>query len=198
MAACTCGGTRPRAVRLAEPFRIGQPARCLAAHILCIPPRPSPDRSSGRFLLHRRYKKRASALSKDLERRHDSILEKRVELECFRVLQHREALAGPQREEQLAAMLASQVTPPPLTPARALSPPPLVYNSRPPAPPFPFGPRRRSRPTLACPPVPNVLTPVFTPCEQEAREDELQSRYAELLRTRETLLQQTRARAAQS
>jgi len=86
------------------------------------------------------YKKRASALSKDLERRHDSILEKRVELECFRVLQHREALAGPQREEQLAAMLASQ----------------------------------------------------------EAREDELQSRYAELLRTRETLLQQTRARAAQS
>lgn len=113
MAACTCGGTRPRAVRLAEPFRIGQPARCLAAHILRFPPRPSPDRPSGRFLCRRRYKKRASALGKDLERRHDSILEKRVELECFRALQHREALAGPQRVEQLAAMLASQVTPPP-------------------------------------------------------------------------------------
>lgn len=56
-----------------------------------------------------RYKKRASALSKELERKHASILEKRVELECFRSLQQREMLAGPQRVEQLTAMLSTQV-----------------------------------------------------------------------------------------
>lgn len=84
------------------------------------------------------YKKRASSLIKEMERRHASILDKRIELNCFRSLEEREALAAPQRLNDLTAMVA----------------------------------------------------------EQEKKESELQARYAELMRTRQTLLQQTRARTA--
>eukprot|EP00967_Tisochrysis_lutea_P065840 scaffold85690_cov29-Tisochrysis_lutea.AAC.1 len=64
------------------------------------------DLSTGRV---RRYKKRASSLIKEMERRHASILDKRIELNCFRSLEEREALAAPQRLNDLTAMVAEQV-----------------------------------------------------------------------------------------
>lgn len=83
------------------------------------------------------YKKRAAALGKEIEAQHAAVAERRIELACFEALRGREALAGPQRAEELSELLSVQTS----------------------------------------------------------KEEELQARYAELLRTRDSLRQQLRTRA---
>mmetsp|Transcript_38779 Transcript_38779/g.82618 ORF Transcript_38779/g.82618 Transcript_38779/m.82618 type:complete len:798 (-) Transcript_38779:366-2759(-) len=54
------------------------------------------------------YKKRAAALSKEIQAKHEAIASKRVELACFQALEAREAFAAPQRLAELRQLLKEQ------------------------------------------------------------------------------------------
>ena len=56
------------------------------------------------------YKKRAAALGKEIEAQHAAVAERRIELACFEALRGREALAGPQRAEELSELLSVQTS----------------------------------------------------------------------------------------